>query len=152
MIWGDEGGLSEVPTVLPRSESPAGEDWVLIGHNSPAPGDLGALEPLHPDSDSSTASSSAPSEAGDDAPRPGHIANRSRPNHPSTRLATIAAAELKSVKSAQLIKQRSSGKALSSKALKRTNKCSLADGGRRQNTFRSNFPIKMAGSKNLKQC
>ena len=64
----------------------------------------------------------------------------------------LALEEAKSVKSAQLIKQRNSGKTLSSKALKRSNKTVHAESGKRQSSARINFSIKMAGNRNLKQC
>merc|ERR1711915_1005371 len=56
------------------------------------------------------------------------------------------------VKSAQITKQKTSGKALSSKALSRSNKVAFASVNKKYAT-RQSFNIKMAGSnKNLKQC
>jgi len=163
MFWGEEqdGSSSNGSVPLPRrDESPAGDDWVLVGSSSPAPGDLGALEPLRTPA-SSTHSSNLPSstvsEAGDEEegePEPAttRVVNQ-RPNAAPSRLDALAMAEAKSLKLAQLEKQRNSGKTLSSKALKRTNKSRHADNvGKRANSKRSNFPIKMAGNRNLKQC
>jgi len=162
MFWGEEqdGSSSSngsVPVARRRDESPAGDDWVLVGSSSPAPGDLGALEPLRTPASSNSSSnqpSSTVSEAGDDdegEPEPAttRVVNQ-RPNAAPSRLDALAMAEAKSLKSAQLEKQRNSGKTLSSKALKRTNKSRHEDKG--SNSKRSNFPIKMAGNRNLKQC
>ena len=56
-----------------RTPSPSGDDWVLVGASSPAPGDLGALEPLRPGTDSSPPSSAA-SDVGEEAePQPGVV-------------------------------------------------------------------------------
>lgn len=106
---------------------------------------------------SSNLPSSSVSEAGDEEvegePEPAstRVVNQ-RPNAAPSRLDTLAMAEAKSLKSAQLEKQRSSGKTLSSKALKRTNNSRHAEVGKRANSKRTNFPIKMAGNRNLKQC
>jgi len=164
MIWGE--GEQEVPapaatstttttTVRARTPSPSGDDWVLVGANSPAPGDLGALEPLRPGTDSSPPSSAA-SDVGEEEPRVvtrygdvrPRVVDRAHPNPADA----LALEEAKSVKSAQLIKQRNSGKTLSSKALKRSNKTVHAESGKRQSSARINFSIKMAGNRNLKQC
>lgn len=62
--------------------------------------------------------------------------------------------EFRAARSAQLTKQKSSGKAMSSKALNRTNKVALgaANSGKKY-ASRHCFNIKMAGAnKNLKQC
>lgn len=162
MLWGEGEEASAPAPPLPRSESPAGEDWVLVGPSSPAPGDLGgSLEPLvhsatHSDTSSNPPSSSS-SEAGEEemvgaGAGEARAVNRGRPHAPTTRLDALAAAEVKSSKSAQLVKQRNSGKTLSSKAIKRSNKSILAEVGKR-GAARSSFPIKMAGTnKNLKQC
>jgi len=162
MFWGEEqdGSSSNASVPLPRrDESPAGDDWVLVGSSSPAPGDLGALEPLRTPASSAHSSnlpSSTVSEAGDEEAEPEPASTRvvnQRPNAAPSRLDALAMAEAKSLKSAQLEKQRNSGKTLSSKALKRTNKSRHADNvGKRANSKRSNFPIKMAGNRNLKQC
>merc|ERR1712088_440172 len=162
-FWGEEqdGSSSSNPSVpLPRrDESPAGDDWVLVGSSSPAPGDLGALEPLRTPASSAHSSnlpSSTVSEAGDEEegePEPAstRVVNQ-RPNAAPSRLDALAMAEAKSLKSAQLEKQRTTGKTLSSKALKRTNNSRHAEVGKRANSKRTNFPIKMAGNRNLKQC
>lgn len=146
MIWGEEENIPETTTPHPpRSVSPAGEDWVLVGAQAPAPGDLGNLDPL---CNTSSPPSSSSSEVGEDAEAAPAV-TRGRHHAPPSRLDTLAAAEVKSSKSAQLVKQRNSGKSLSSKALTRSNKClEVAKRG----TTRANFPIRMAGNKNLKQC
>ena len=161
MLWGEEQDSSNAASVPRprRDESPAGDDWVLVGGSSPAPGDLGALEPLRTPTSSTQSSnnpSSTVSEVGDeevDEPEPAstRVVNQ-RPNAAPSRIDALAMAEAKSLKSAQLEKQRSSGKTLSSKALKRTNKSRDAEVGKRANSKRTNFPIKMAGNRNLKQC
>jgi len=154
MIWGEEEAVQAAPA-LPRSESPILQDWVVVGPSSPAPGDLASLEPLRPGSSTPPSlPSSASSEVGDEAPTaPSEAAmvTRERPHPATSRLDTLAAEEVKSSKSAQLVKQRNSGKSLSSKALNRSNKCVLAESGKR-GVPRHNFNIKMAGNKNLKQC
>merc|ERR1711974_193277 len=128
MFWGEEqdGSSSNASVPLPRrDESPAGDDWVLVGSSSPAPGDLGALEPLRTPASSAHSSnlpSSTVSEAGDEEAEPEPASTRvvnQRPNAAPSRLDALAMAEAKSLKSAQLEKQRNSGKTLSSKALKR---------------------------------
>lgn len=134
------------PSPLPRSESPALQDWVLVGPCSPAPGDLGSLEPLVGDSSDTSGS---PSEAGEVPEAASAVPRANRA--PANRIDTLSAKEVKSAKSAQLVKQRNSGKSLSSKSLNRANKCSLVEAGQRRVT-RSNFNIKMAGNRNLKQC
>lgn len=149
MIWGEEEAVS-VPAPLPRSESPILQDWVVVGPSSPAPGDLASLEPLRPGSSTPpSVPSSASSEVGEEAEAA--MVTRERPHPATSRLDTLAAEEVKSSKSAQLVKQRNSGKSLSSKALNRSNKCVLAESGKR-GVPRANFNIKMAGNKNLKQC
>jgi len=156
MLWGEDQQRSASPEVQPRPDSPVGDDWELVGPSSPAPGDLGALEPLRPSASlpgslpSSTSASSAASEAGDVVPAVGPRAvNRGGPSPPSIDI--LALAEAKEAKSAQLLKQRNSGKTLSSKALKRSNKVQLVDSCRKASA-RANFNIKMAGNRNLKQC
>ena len=60
---------------------------------------------------------------------------------------------LKHVKSAQLVRQKKSGKALTSKALNRANKTVYSAGCNKKHQFKQNLNIKMAGAnKNLKQC
>lgn len=149
MIWGEEEAATHTAPA-PRSESPVLQDWVVVGPSSPAPGDLTSLEPLRPGSSTPpSVPSSASSEVGEEAEAT--MVTRERPHPPTSRLDALAAEEVKSSKSAQLVKQRNSGKSLSSKALNRSNKCVLAEAGKR-GVSRSNFNIKMAGNKNLKQC
>lgn len=152
MIWGEEEeALAPTASLPPRSESPAGEDWVVVGPG-PAPGDLSALEPLRTPSItplSSTSPSSPASEAGEEADlEAARAVNHRAPNN---RVDALALAEARHTRAAQLVKQKNSGKSLSSKALKRSNKAVHAEVGKRQNT-RNNFPVKMAGNRTLKQC
>lgn len=152
MIWGEGQQTDSSPSQQPRPDSPVADDWELVGPASPAPGDLGALEPLRPSDSlpSSASASSAASEAGDVVPVVGPRAlNRGRPCAPS--LDAMAVAEARDTRSAQLLKQRHSGKSLSSKALKRSNKSVIVESCRKANA-RTNFSIKMAGNRNLKQC
>merc|ERR1712045_8954 len=151
MFWGEEQDSNPSVPLPRRDESPAGDDWVLVGSSSPAPGDLGALEPLRTPASSANSSnlpSSSVSEAGDEEvegePEPAstRVVNQ-RPNAAPSRLDTLAMAEAKSLKSAQLEKQRSSGK-----TLRRTNNSRHAEVGKRANSKRTNFPIKMAGNRN----
>jgi hypothetical protein len=75
-----------------------------------------------------------------------------RTRDPTTVAQSLQAPPAKLLKAAQLTRQRNSGKALSSKSLKRSNKAVMVQGSRK-NSSRNNFPIKMAGAnKNLKQC
>lgn len=154
MLWGEE---PETPTgaggPLPRSESPAGEDWVLVGAGpGPAPGDLGALEPLQPSG--STPPSSAASEAGEGEAEPAttRVVNPRQPG-PGARLEAVALAEAKGARSGQLAKQRNSGKTISSKALARANKSVLAQTGKRTSARHNNFAIKQPGARaNSSKC
>jgi len=167
-IWGEETeGVaqqecppSSLPSKVTRDQSP--DDWVLVGETSgPAPGNLaGGLPPLPGDSTPSQSSSSS-SVAGDvveadesvmsSGPEPASIV-ASRHRHPTTSVTQTAKKELRTVKSAQLVRQKNSGKALTSKALNRANKTVYSHGNKKQQ-FRQNLNIKMAGAnKNLKQC
>lgn len=100
MLWGEETETAtEASGPLPRSESPAGEDWVLVGAGpGPAPGDLGALEPLQPSG--STPPSSAASEAGEGEAEPvaARVVNPRQPG-PGARLEAVALAEAKGARS-----------------------------------------------------
>jgi hypothetical protein len=166
-IWGSESSeetnvapeASYPPLSTPLRRSPSPDDWVLVGP-SPAPGNLtGALDPL-PVCPSSPSGTSTPASSEEDEMEESEvvveeepqIVNRGRPNNPAARVQTLATAELKQVKQSQIQKQRTTGKALSSKALKRNNKAMMAEQGKKSVT-RQNFNIKMAGNnKNLKQC
>ena len=78
--------------------------------------------------------------------------NRHRAHHPTALAQQAAKKEFQHVKSAQITKQKTSGKAMSSKALNRNNKALFASGSKKHVT-RQSFNIKMAGAnKNLKQC
>jgi len=153
-IWGEEtqnGQGQEFNPTLPdnvkasRDQSP--DDWVLVGETaSPAP----------------SQSSSASSEAGDNeavmveaAPVPAAVVavTPSRHRQASVSIASYQAKkELKCVKSAQLLKQKNTGKALTSKALNRSNK-TFYNQKSKKHQFRQNLNLKMAGAnKNLKQC
>ena len=158
-IWG-EGEEAAAPEAGPRPQvttrDPSPDDWVLVGESSsPAPGNLGGcLPPLPGDSVSSSATSSACSEAGDSAEvaEPAPVVAASRQRQPASLSQQAAKRELRREKSAQLVKQKNSGKALTSKALNRTNKTVYSSANKKQQ-FRQNLNLKMAGAnKNLKQC
>jgi len=159
-IWG-EGEEAGAPEAGPRPQvtrDPSPDDWVLVGESpSPAPGNLGGCLPPLPGDSSSSATSSACSEAGDnteviEVAEPGPVAAASRQRQPASLSQQAAKRELRREKSAQLVKQRNSGKALTSKALNRANKTVYSSAHKKQQ-FRQNLNLKMAGSnKNLKQC
>jgi len=122
-----------------------------------------------PSTTNTTSSSEASSEADDDerhaddggdhleAVRPAqmaslplaasHLGQEPQPT-PRTAVRSVQpATQLKSLKSAQICRQRNSGKALSSKSLNRSNKAV------RRESIKYNMSIKAAGfNKNLKQC
>jgi len=166
-IWGEENeGIAqqECPPSSPSkvARDPSPDDWVLVGETAgPAPGNLaGGLPPLPGDSTPSQSSSSS-SVAGDvsieadeavmSGPEPASIVS-GRQRHPTTSVSQTAKKELRTIKSAQLVRQKNSGKALTSKALNRANKTVYSHGNKKQQ-FRQNLNIKMAGAnKNLKQC
>jgi len=142
----------------PRDHSAEGEDWVLVGDApGPAPGDLGAALPALPalpSGASSPSGSSTSSNNGDAEPMEDSVpvAARHRAHHPTALAQQAAKKEFQHVKSAQITKQKTSGKAMSSKALNRTNKAVFASTTKKYAT-RQSFNLKMAGSnKNLKQC
>lgn len=158
-IWGEENAdqqnmapASEVRT--PRDRSAEGEDWVLVGDApGPAPGNLGGALPL-PSGASSPSGSSSSSDIGDVELMEDSIpvATRHRAHHPTALAQQAAKKEFQHIKSAQITKQKTSGKAMSSKALNRNNKAVFASAGKKYAT-RQSFNLKMAGSnKNLKQC
>jgi len=158
-IWGEENAeqqnASTAPAVrTPRDLSPEGEDWVLVGGaHGPAPGNLGGALPL-PSGESSPAGSSNSSDIGDVEPMEDSVpvATRHRAHHPTALAQQAAKKEFQQIKSAQITKQKTSGKAMSSKALNRNNKVVFASASKKYAT-RQSFNIKMAGSnKNLKQC
>ena len=140
----------------PRDHSAEGEDWVLVGDApGPAPGDLGAALPALPSGASSPSSSSSSSNNGDAEPMEDTVpvAARHRAHHPTALAQQAAKKEFQHVKSAQITKQKTSGKAMSSKALNRTNKAVFASSTTKKYATRQSFNLKMAGSnKNLKQC
>jgi len=158
-IWGGENGEEQSPAEIsapvktPRDQSPEGEDWVLVGGASaPAPGNLGGVLPLP--SGAPSPSSSNSSDIGDVEPMEASVpvGNRHRAHHPTALAQQAAKKEFQQLKSAQITKQKSSGKAMSSKALNRSNKALFASGSKKHVT-RQSFNIKMAGAnKNLKQC
>jgi len=159
-IWGGEAETGEERTPSParqasspRERSP--DDWVLVGETSnPAPGNLaGALPPLPGDNTPSQSSSNS-SEAGDVevVEAAGPLAGRQRGHHQGTVAQQAARKELETVRSAQLGRQKHSGKALTSKALKRKNQTVYSQGNKKQ-IWKQNPNLKMAGAnKNLKQC
>jgi len=160
-IWGGEEAQAQnqgEEVRAPRDHSTEGEDWVLVGEApGPAPGDLGAALPALPALPSGASSpsvSSSGSDIGDAEPLDDSVplATRHRAHHPTALAQQAAKKEFQHVKSAQITKQKTSGKAMSSKALNRTNKALFAATSKKYAT-RQSFNIKMAGSnKNLKQC
>lgn len=128
-----------------RDQSPQnGDDWVLIG-NDPSPGSLNgdALDPLPPMS----ADSSVNGDQGDSD----ITSDTSSTQVPVPRHQDVQQQTQKCLRQAQLTKQRNTSKALSSKALKRSNKAVTC--GKKMNIAKFSLPIKSAGfNKNLKQC
>lgn len=122
-----------------RDHSPQnGDDWVLIG-DDPSPGNLSgdALDPLPPVSETSSVN--------------GEQVETSSTRVPATRPELQVAQTQKCLRQAQLTKQRNTNKALSSKALKRSNKAVTCT--RKESYTKFTLPIKSAGfNKNLKQC
>ena len=117
-IWGGEaenGPTEEVVAAPLRDPSPVQSDWVLVG-NQPGPGSLSGLEPLNTPS-----ASEAPSEVGEENGQatPASSGGQQRAVRPANHEASVS---LKHLKAAQISRQKNSGKALSSKALKRGNK------------------------------
>jgi len=127
----------KVPQQAKRDHSPQ-NDWVLIG-NDPSPGSLSgdALDPLPPVSETSSVN--------------GEQVEPSSTRVPATRPDLQVAQTQKCLRQAQLTKQRNTNKALSSKALKRSNKAVTCT--RKESYTKFTLPIKSAGfNKNLKQC
>lgn len=162
-IWGEEtqaeAPLNEEGAVAKTARDPSpetGDDWILVGDSSaPAPGNLsGGLPPLPGDSTPSQSSSNS-SEAGDVvavAPEPAAMASGVR-HRSHTSVANATKKEMKSIKSSQLIKQRNSCKALTSKALNKHNKTIYNNANNKKQQAKQNLNMKMAGAnKNLKQC
>jgi len=167
-IWGSspaDNEEGEAPVVGPAGTAPAPaprrdespntpEDWVVVG-NQPAPGDLAGHHPL-PSLTPSSSPSSASSDAGEDETSatvadPAPVGQENNTRVPVRMSHDHSVVGLKGLKSAQICKQRSSGKALSSKALKRSNQAVI--NGKRKDMVKYNMPIKSAGlNKNLKQC
>lgn len=183
---GAEPGDQAAAVRPPRDPSPfeGGDEWVLVGSGAPAPGNLArTLEPLCallPSSlGSSPASSSSASEAADEddveespsslimagaaaaavsAVSPTATARLPSPPTVRSHQDLVLAVEARAARAGQAASQRASGKALSSKALKRSNKAVMmmtAATGRQQRkqVARTCLSFKMAGAnKNLKQC
>ena len=167
-IWGEEtqdGAGVDTPPSLPapaaaaRDQSP--DDWVLVGEShGPAPGDLGGALPPLPGSASSSETSSvageepAPVDAAETEAAALPLAAPRHMHRAAVRIAQQAARrEQRTVAAAQLTRQRNSGKALTSKALNRSNKAVYGHAGNKKQQCRQNLNIKTAGAnKNLKQC
>ena len=171
-IWGEEtqdGAGVDTPPSLPapasapaaaaRDQSP--DDWVLVGEShGPAPGDLGGALPPLPGSASSSETSSvageepAPVAAAETEAAALPLAAPRHMHRAAVRIAQQAARrEQRTVAAAQLTRQRNSGKALTSKALNRSNKAVYGHAGNKKQQCRQNLNIKTAGAnKNLKQC
>merc|ERR1712098_388973 len=103
---------------------------------------------MGPGNSTPSQSSSASSEAGDN-----EAVMASRHRQASVSIASYQAKkELKCVKSAQLLKHKNTGKALTSKALNRSNK-TVYNQKSKKHQFRQNLNLMMAGAnKNLEQC
>jgi len=157
-IWGgEEETAAAVPPAAassspPRDPSPVPEDWVLVGgQHSTAPGNLGALRPLPPVSPASSNSSESGEEPNHHPPEEVESPLGARQQQP-IRASPENRVSLKSLRSAQISKQKNSGKALSSKALARNNMTVICGKKKEQKKF-NNMSIKSAGmNKNLKQC
>lgn len=160
-IWGEEeeAGAPETANRPEAIRDPSPDDWVLVGESPiPAPGNLGGCLPPLPGDSSSAQTSSASSEVGDneaevtEVAEPGPVATASRQRQPASLGQQAVKRELRREKSAQLVKQRNSGKALTSKALNRANKTVYSSAHKKQQV-KQNLNLKMAGAnKNLKQC
>ena len=154
-IWGEgeEVATAEAGPRPQASRDPSPDDWVLVGESSgPAPGNLGGCLPPLPGDSASSATSSSSSEAGDSTEEPGPVVAAARQRQPTSLGQQAAKRELRREKSAQLVKQKNSGKAMTSKALNRANKTVYSSAHKKQQ-FRQNLNLKMAGAnKNLKQC
>lgn len=167
-LWGGEQPEAETntppdtPPTSARDSSPASsDDWVLVGPSSRQLG-LGSLgrtsrDISRPDEDLivevAVEQVQDTLEAQEEVLQEDSTANPSiQVREPATVSNSLGAPPAKLLKSAQLTRQRTSGKALSSKSLKRSNKAVMAQGNRKS-IPRNNFPMKMAGAnKNLKQC
>jgi len=166
-LWGGEQPETttppDTPPVSARDSSPAGsDDWVLVG---PSPRQLGlgslgraSRDVSRPEEDLSVDATVEPvqdtMDTTEDLLEEDNTTNQAavRVREPATVTQSLGAPPAKLLKSAQLTRQRTSGKALSSKSLKRSNKAVMAQ-GTRKSIPRNNFPMKMAGAnKNLKQC
>jgi len=166
-LWGGEQPETttppDTPPVSARDSSPAGsDDWVLVG---PSPRQLGlslgraSRDVSRPEEDLSVDATvevqvQDTMDTTEDLLEEDNTTNQAavRVREPATVTQSLGAPPAKLLKSAQLTRQRTSGKALSSKSLKRSNKAVMAQ-GTRKSIPRNNFPMKMAGAnKNLKQC
>lgn len=161
-LWGAEQTQDATPPDTPpasaRDESPANEDdWVLVGPNPRQLG-LGSLgrtsrdvsRPEEEDATDETSVEAVQETLGELVEEATTNQGSVRTRDPATVSQSLGAPPAKLLRSAQLTRQRNSGKALSSKSLKRTNKVVMTQGSRK-NIPRNNFPMKMA-CKNLKQC
>jgi len=157
-IWGQDSVQEQDVAVLPltvqspRDKSPAGDDWVLVGGAPvPIPVDIVGGVPL-PSGDLSPSVSVCSSDVEQMEPNEASEPNTQRTVHPTTLVKQAADKQFQSLKSAQITKQKNSGKNISTKALNRNNKALFVNGRNKQIT-RHSLNIKMAGSnKNLKQC
>jgi len=160
-LWGadqTQDGTSppDTPPASARDESPANEDdWVLVG---PGPRQLGLGSLGRQSRDVSRPEEDVPGVPAVQETLEEMVEENNtnqgavRTRDPTTVAQNLQAPPAKLLKAAQLTRQRNSGKALSSKSLKRSNKAVMVQGSRK-NSSRNNFPIKMAGAnKNLKQC
>lgn len=162
-LWGaeqtEDASPPDTPPASARDESPANEDdWVLVGP-SPRQLGLGSLgrtsrdvsrpeEDLCDETSVEAVQETLEELVEETAANQGSVRTRD----PATVSQSLGVPPAKLLRAAQLTRQRNSGKALSSKSLKRSNKAVMQQSSRK-NITRNNFPIKMAGAnKNLKQC
>jgi len=155
-IWGggeeqqQEEEVEDTPTQEDLAPTPEG-DWILVGPTQ-GPLDLGCLSRPRETIEEKEEEDRVDETGSED----GSIEeNKEGENNrcPATFGQGLGTPPAKLLKTAQLTRQRTSGKVMSSKSLARTNKAVMVTGSNRKSVSRHNFRLKMAGSnKNLKQC
>lgn len=166
-LWGGEEPTATVletdtppdtPLASVSSAIGAEEDWVLVG---PTPGQLNLGSLTNPRESGQSEDLEIVSNVDEASSENGSIEEQERPRNneagqsrvPATFTQSVGTPLVKLMKTAQLTRQRTSGKAMSSKSLNRSNKTVMATNRNRKAAARQNFQVKMAGAnKNLKQC
>jgi hypothetical protein len=166
-LWGGEeptatGLETDTPPDTPLDSvstvSTAEEDWVLVG---PTPGQLNLGSLTNPRESRQSEDLETISNVDEASSENGSIEEQERSTNsgsgqsrvPATFTQSVGTPLVKLMKTAQLTRQRTSGKAMSSKSLNRSNKTVMATNRNRKGAARQNFQVKMAGAnKNLKQC